>query len=394
MSIQPSYFAGERFLHAPGPTHVPKAVMDAISQQPMDMADERLDPLIQACEQGLRSLLNTQAAHVFFYATNGHGAWEAVTVNVAAPGQKVLVASTGHFSNYWAEMTQAMGVVTVRTAYREGYPIDAAQIEALLKQDAQSEIVAVYVVHTDTASSITSDVPAIRAAMDRVGHPALLVVDVVASLGAAPFEMDAWGVNVVMGATQKGLMSPPGMGFCVADDRAIAIARKNPAHRYYWDWIRRLNAPAYLKFCGTPPQNLLMGLRAAFGLIEQEGLEQVLARHRQLARAVHAAVQAWAQAGALGFVCQVPHARSVSVTAVTVNGASPDEIRRLARERFNVSIAGGLGPFAGRVFRIGHLGDLNAPMILGCLAGVEAALRELKVPIGSGALEAAIEALH
>ena len=393
MNQPPSYFPGLRFLHSPGPTHVPKAVMDAIAEQPMDMADERLDPLIAACEDGLRSIMRSQKAEVFIYSSNGHGVWEAVTVNLAAPGQKVLVASTGHFSDSWALMTEAMGVDVVRTPYREGYPIDPADIESLLNADAKSEIVAVYVVQTDTASSITSDVPAIRSAMNRTGHPALLVVDVVASLAAAPFEMDAWGVDVTLGASQKGLMCPPGMAFCAANERAIAVAKANPAHRFYWDWERRRGAPSYRKFCGTPPQNFLQGLRAAIDLLHREGLENVIDRHQRFAAAVHAAVEVWSQGDRMRFVCKEPSARSVSVTAIEISGVAPDLIRQTAREQFNVSLAGGLGPFFGRVFRIGHLGDLSAPMVLGCLSAVEGTLRVLKVPIGTGAIDAALDAL-
>lgn len=395
MHSSTEYFAGLRLLHAPGPTHVPKAVMDAMSEQPFDMADPRLARLVSDCEQGLRSLLRSDRADVFMYATNGHGAWEAVTVNLASPGQKVLIASTGHFSNSWAEMTEAMGVQVVRTPYHEGYPIDPDAIAAALRADANQEIIAVFVVHTDTASSITSDIPAIRQAIDQTGHPALLVVDVVASLGAARFEMDAWGVNVTMGASQKGLMSPPGVGFCAVDERAMAVARNNPSHRYYWDWVRRQDAPIYRKFCGTAPQNHLMGLRAAFGLIQAEGYENVLQRHQRFSAAVHAALECWSSAGSVGFLCQVPDARSVSVTSIqTAAGIVPDEIRRVAREVFNVSIAGGLGPFAGRVFRIGHLGDLSVPMILGCLTAVEGAFRVLGIPVGEGAIDAAIDKLR
>lgn len=390
----PDYFPGLRFLHSPGPTHVPKAVMDAIAEQPMDMADERLDPLIADCENGLRAIMKTKSAEVFMYAANGHGVWEAVTVNLAAPGQKVLVASTGHFSDSWALMTEAMGVQVLRTPYREGYPIDPADIEAALKADAHGQIVAVYVVQTDTASSITSDVPAIREAMNRTGHQALLVVDVVASLAAAPYDMDAWGVDVTLGASQKGLMCPPGLAFCVANARAVEIAQSNPAHRFYWDWERRRQAQSYRKFCGTPPQNFLRGLKTAIDLLHLEGMENVLARHRRFAAAVHAAVEAWSQTETMRFVCRVPGARSVSVTSIEIDGVHPDRIREVARERFNVSLAGGLGPFYGRVFRIGHLGDLSAPMLLGCLAAVEGTLQALNVSIGSGAIDAALKVLQ
>ena len=394
MSSSDSHFPGLRFLHSPGPTHVPKAVMDAIAEQPMDMADERLDPLIATCMSGLRSIMRTKQAEVFIYTANGHGVWEAVTVNLAAPGQKVLVASTGHFSNSWAQMTEAMGVEVLRTPYQEGYPIDPNQLADALARDTKQEIVAVYVVHTDTASSITSDVPSIRQAIDRVGHPALLVVDVVASLAAAEFDMDGWGVDVTVGASQKGLMCPPGLAFCAANARAIAVSAANPAHRFYWDWQRRLEAPSYRKFCGTPPQNMLQGLRVALGLLQTEGLEQVLARHRLFADAVHAAVNAWSKAGHLRYVCQTPSARSVSVTSIEVDGVDTEAIRQIARQHYNVALAGGLGPFEGRVFRIGHLGDLSAPMVLGCLSAVQGSLQRLNVPLGSGALEAALDVMN
>lgn len=387
------FFAGLRFLHSPGPTHVPKAVMDALTGQPLDMADERLDPLIHDCEQGLRRLVGSDQGEVMLYASNGHGVWEAVTVNLVAPGQKILVASTGHFSDSWAKMSQAMGALVVHTPYVEGEPIDPLEVERLLAADSDQTIVAVYVVQTDTASGVTSDVAAIRAAMDRTGHSALLVVDVVASLAAETFEMDAWGVNVALGASQKGLMCPPGLAFCVVDDKAIARAQANPMPRYYWDWNRRRGAPSYRKFCGTPPQNLLMALRAAIGLIEQEGLAQVQARHRRLAAAVHAAVTQWGTSGQLGFVCRSALARAVGVTSIAVSSADPEAIRQVAREQFNVAIAGGLGSFQGRVFRIGHLGDLSAPMVLGCLAGVQGALQASGVAIGQGGLEAALAAL-
>jgi alanine-glyoxylate transaminase/serine-glyoxylate transaminase/serine-pyruvate transaminase len=252
----------------------------------------------------------------------------------------------------------------------------------------------VFFVHTDTAGGITSDLAAVRAAIDSTGHPALLVADVVASLAAAPFSMRSSGADVAIGASQKGLMVPPGLGFVVVGERAAAIAEANPAPRFYWDWRRRRSEHAYRKFCGTAPLNLLMGLRAALGLLLGEGMDRVVARHARLARAVHAAVACWREAGALDFYCQVPEARSVSVTAVqALAGVDPEAIRRVARERFQVAMAGGLGPLAGRVFRIGHLGDMNEAMILGCLAGIEASLVALDVPHGGGALERAAASL-
>ena len=359
----------------------------------MDMADPRLDQTIAAVENGLKRLLRTEAADLFVYATNGHGAWEAVIANLVGPGQTVLIPGTGHFSESWAAQTEGMGGKVIRTPWVEGSPIDAGQVEKLLRADTAREIVAVFAVHTDTASGITSDMRALSAAIDAAGHPALFVVDVVASLGAAPFAMDALRANVVLGASQKGLMCPPGLGFVAADSRAMELCGRNTTPRFYWDWRPRKSALAYRKFCGTPPQTLLMGLEAALGLIFQEGVEQVITRHRLLASVVHAAVQRWSEAGALRFFGTVPEARSSSVTAVQVSpGIDPEALRTVARERFQVALAGGLGPLAGRVFRIGHLGDMNAPMVLGCLAGVEAAMAVQGIPYGGG-MDAAIRRL-
>jgi len=369
-------------------------VLNAMHRQPMDHADPRLDAIIANIESGLRRLLGTSAAELFMYACNGHGVWEAVTENLLAPGEAALIPSTGHFSESWAVQLEATGRRAVRTPYREGHPIDPSAVESALRADARREIVAVFVVHTDTASGITHDLAAIRAAIDRAGHPALLVADVIASLGAAPFAMDALGINVAAGASQKGLMSPPGFGFVAADERAAAVAARNSAPRAYWDWKRRRGPYSYTKFFGTPPQNLLFGIEAALGLIEREGIEAVIARHSLLARAVQGAVERWESEGALKLHCRVPGARSVSVTTIEVReGIDVEALRSVARERFQVAFAGGLGPFTGRAFRIGHLGDLNAAMILGCLAGVEAALLVQGIPFGRDGVARAIEVL-
>ncbi len=385
---------GQRFLHSPGPTRVPDEVLQAMLRQPMDLADPRVAALIADCEAGLKRLLQTAAADVFFFSANGHGGWEAVIANLVAPGTAILVPGTGHFSDAWAEQVQAFGGRALRTAWREGHPIDADAVEAALRDDVRHEITAVFAVHTDTASSISSDMAAIRRALDAAGHPALFVVDVVASLGAAPFAMDTLGANVVMGASQKGLMLPPGLAFVAADARAMDAARRNPAPRFYWDWARRQSELQYRKFCGTPPLAHLAGLQAALGLIAAEGLGNVHARHARLARMVHAAVGAWSAAGGVRLFAQAPAARSVSVTAIAVApGIDPEALRTVARERFNVAIAGGLGPLHGRAFRIGHLGDMNEPMLLGCLAGVEAAMQVQQVPFARGGVDAAVAVL-
>jgi alanine-glyoxylate transaminase / serine-glyoxylate transaminase / serine-pyruvate transaminase len=389
----PTRIPGHRFLHSPGPTRVPDEVLHAMSRQPMDLADPRVAQVIAACESGLKRLLQTRDADVLLFAANGHGVWEGVIANLLGPGDSVLVPGTGQFSDGWSLQAEAFGARAIRTPWIEGTPIDANAVEQALRADPQHRIKAVFVVHTDTASGVTSDMGAMRAALDAARHPALLVIDVVASLGAAPFAMDALGANVVVGASQKGLMLPPGLGFIAVDERALQVASQNPAPRFYWDWARRRGELSYQKFCGTPPHSLLMGLEAALDLIFLEGVEVVLARHASLARAVHAAVECWSEGGALRFLAASEAARSTSVTAIAVNpGIDVEQLRSIARERFQVAIAGGLGPLAGRVFRIGHLGDMNPAMILGALAGVEAALQAQDVPLRSG-LAAATQVL-
>jgi len=385
---------GMRLLHSPGPTRVPDEVVAAMARQPMDLSDPRVAQVIGVCESGIKRLLKTKRSEAFFYSANGHGGWEAVIANLGGPGTSILVPGTGHFSDSWAAQVEAFGGRAVRTPYIEGQPIDPAAVEAALREDVDHRIGAVFVVHTDTASGTTSDLVAIRGAIDAARHPALYVVDVVASLAAAPFAMDALGVNVAMGASQKGLMLHPGLAFVAADERALEAARRNPVPRFYWDWERRRSELGYRKFCGTPPLAHLAGMEAALALIDIEGLENVQARHARLAGAVHAAVEHWARRGAVRLFTKVAPARSVSVTAIEVgNGIDPEALRTVARERFQVAIAGGLGPLSGRVFRIGHLGDMNEAMILGCLAGVEAAMRVQRIAFESGGVDAAVEAL-
>ena len=385
---------GRRFLHSPGPTPVPDEVLWAMCRQPMDLADPRVDSTIAACEVGLKHVLGTDKGDVFLYASNGHGVWEAVVENLLPLGGTALVPGTGHFSESWAVQTEALGRSVVRTPWIEGLPIEEEAVVQALRADAAHAIAAIFVVHTDTSSGVTTDLASLKRAVEATGHPALFVVDVVASLGAAPFAMDALGADVVVGASQKGLMCPPGVGIVAVNARAMAASHANPAPRFYWDWVRRQSELSYRKFCGTAPQTLVAGLQAALDLLQQEGLEAVFERHRRLAGAVHAAVQAWSATGSLGFFCQVPQARSVSVTTVTVPpGTDVDALRAVARERFQVAFAGALGPLQGRGFRIGHLGDQNPASILGCLAGIEAAMAVQGIPFGPGGVEAAVHAL-
>ncbi len=384
---------GRRFLHSPGPTPIPDAVLHAMSVQPMDLGDPRADANIAACEQGLRRLLRSGSADIFMHAANGHGAWESVIENLTAPGESVLVPATGHFSESWAVQTEALGRKVVRTPWREGWPMDMAAVERTLRDDKAHTIKAVFAIHADTASGVTNDLAKVRAAIDAARHPALLVVDVVSTLAAIPFAMDELGVDVAVGASQKGLMCPTGLGFAAVNAEAFAVAQGNASPRYYWDWVRRRDGQSYRKFCGTPPQNLLLGLEAALGLIFSEGLEAIWHRHAQIARAVQAAVEGWREGGAVDFFARDATSRSHSVTTITVKGVDIEALRNVARERFQVALAGGLGPLAGRAFRIGHLGDCNPAMILGAVAGVEGALVALGVPVGEGGTRRAVLSL-
>lgn len=392
-SIDSTRIPGRRLLHSPGPTPLPEAVLDALRRQPMDLGDPRVDANIAACEHGIRRLLKADAANVYFYASNGHGAWEAVVENLVPPGGSVLIPGTGHFSESWAAQTEALGRVVVRTPWREGWPIDVDAVVQALREDREQRIVAVCTVHTDTSSSVSTDLAALRAAIDATGHPALFVVDAVASLGAAPIDMPALRANVVLSASQKALMTPPGLGIVAVDAAASAVAARNPGPRFYWDWRPRTSELSYRKFCGTAPQNLMMGLEAALELIFQEGEDAVFARHRLLTDTVHAAIEGWRTAGALDFFARDPASRSVSVTTISMPpGFDIDTLRSIARNRFQVAIAGALGPLTGKGFRIGHLGDQNPALILGALGGIQAALRVLGVPHGDG-MQPAVDCL-
>jgi len=382
---------GIRFVHSPGPTHVPDEVMHAMQRPMTDLADPRVAALIAACEAGMKGLLNSPQSEIFFYASNGHGVWEAACANLGSDKHSLLIAGSGHFSDQWAIQTEGLGLSVIRTPHTEGYPIDVDAIEAALRADTDHKIAAVMVVQTDTASGITSDLLEIRKAIDRTQHPAIYVVDVVASLAATPFDMDGLGVDVCLGSSQKGLMMPPGLGFVAVNAKAFDWSHQHAKPRFYWSWYERKSPVQSARFCGTPPLAHLAGLDTSLRLLQQEGLPAVYARHQRLGGAVRAAVKAWSSQGALKLHCKDPHGFSNSVTAVEVTqGIDPEALRTVARERFQVAMAGGLGALSGRAFRIGHLGDMNEPMILGALAGIEAAMRVQKIPYGDQGMTAAI----
>lgn len=384
--------AGREFLHSPGPTHIPDRVLAAMHRQPLDLADERLKAIASSCFEDLKGVLRTDG-QVFVYASNGHGGWEAALTNICRPGDAVLVPEVGHFSSGWADHATAIGIEVERIAGDWRNPIDPAAIEQRLRQDKDGRIKAVLAVQIDTASGVVNDIPAIRAAIDAAGHPALLVADTIASLAAMPFEMDAWGVDVAIAASQKALMGPPGLAILAANARALEVSENLPCRSRYWNWQPRMAEDPSARFNGTMPEHHFFALREALDVIGQEGLGAIQARHRRLAGAVQSAVRVWSEAGALSFNIADPKSRAVSVTTIRTPEGVADQIRLHARQKLGVSVAGGHGRLAGTAFRIGHLGDLNEAMVLGCLGALEIAFLELGVPHGTGGVRAAVEHL-
>ncbi len=380
---------GRDFLHTPGPTHIPDRVLNAMHRQPYDLVDPRLLDLTASCFEELKPVFRTES-EVFIYASNGHGGWEAAISNLFDPGDAVLLPEMGMFGARWGNVAKELGLEPsyVTSDYRRA--VEPAALEEALRADKGHRIKGVLAVHTDTSSGITCDLAAYRRAIDAAGHPALLVADVIASLAAAPFEMDAWGVDAAICGSQKGLMCPPGLAYVAAGPRALARAEQVTRTRFYWDWRERSNKELYRRFCGTAPEQALFALRAALDIVAEQGLDAIIARHARLAGAVQRAVEAWATGGALALNAVVPSERSVSLTAIRVaDGIDAEVLRTYAREQFSVAVAGSYGTLTGKVFRIGHLGDLNEPMMLGCLGAVEATLIALGVPHGDGALRAA-----
>ena len=385
--------SAREFLHTPGPTHIPDRVLNAMHRQAYDLSDPRFLDLALSCFEDLKGVFRTQG-EVYLYASNGHGGWEAALSNLFEPGDGVLLPDVGHFSRSWGGHARAFGLEVLSPEGDRRRALDPQVVEDALRRDEAGRIKAVLAVQTDTATGITSDIPAVRAAIDAAGHPALLVVDVIASLAAAPFAMDDWGVDVAIGASQKALMGPPGLAAVAVNRRAAELAATRAGHRYYWDWRIRSEREMYRRFCGTAPEHALFGLREALDILAEEGLDAVIARHARLAGAVQAAVAAWESAGALAFNALEPAERSVSVTTVlTPEGVDGQAFRDSVRDQHWVALGGGLGAMEGSAFRIGHLGSLNAPMVLGCLATVETALIRQAIPHGHGGLRAAVEHL-
>ncbi len=384
---------GRDLIQLPGPTNIPERVLRAMHRPIVDFAGDEFSRMARGCLADLQRVFRT-AGEVYAYSANGHGAWEVAFDNLLASGERVLMPETGRFSRSWGEMAEALGVrVTTTPPFYDG-PVDTGAIHDALVADGGHEIKAVMMVQVETSTGITHDVAAVRRAIDAAGHPALLLVDAIAATAAIDLPMDAWGVDLVVTASQKGLMLPPGLAFVAVGPRAEQVAANGGAPRRYWDWRLRRGDESYFWFYGTPPVQMMFGLREALDMLFEEGLEQVHARHHRLAEATRQAVELWGRDGEIAFQCRVPDGRSDVVTAIRFpSGADPDALRSLCRDRLSVAFGAGIGPFAGQLLRIGHLGDLNEPMILGALATLETAMRIQKVPHVAGGVDAAAQYL-
>ena len=390
----PNPMRGRNFLMTPGPSNIPDRVLAAMHRPAVDLVDSEFVALTESCFDDLAKVFRTEG-RVFLYASNGHGAWEASLANLVGEGDLVLAPSTGMFSWAWGQLASDLGakVEEMEGDWRSAF--DADRIEERLREDSQHRIKAVLAVQTDTATSVTSDIAAVRRALDACGHPALLMADIVASLGTVDFRMDDWGVDVAIAGSQKGLMTPPGLAFTAVSPRALEQSRTAGIRRGYWDWARRMDSEEfYMKFFGTPPEHLMWGLREALDMLFEEGLETAFARHRRLAAAVHAAVEVWGQTGALELNAVNPAERATSVTTIRVaKGIDSNQLRLLARDELDVSLGYGLGPLDGKAFRIGHMGWINEPMVLGALGAVEMAMQACGVPYRKGGVTAAVDSL-
>jgi alanine-glyoxylate transaminase / serine-glyoxylate transaminase / serine-pyruvate transaminase len=381
---------GRHFLQIPGPSPVPDRVLRAMDMPVIDHRSAEFAELGHAVIEGSRKIFKT-AGPVIIYPSSGTGAWEAAIVNTLSPGDKVLMVETGHFATLWRQMAARWGIDVDFLAGDWRRAVEPAAIEERLAQDKAHTIKAVMVVHNETSTGATSRVSEVRAAIDRTGHPALLMVDTISSLGSVDYRHDEWKVDVSVSCSQKGFMLPPGLGFNAISDKARAAAKTNRMPRSYWDWEEMLKPNIQGFFPYTPATNLLYGLREAIAMLLEEGLDQVFARHKRLAAATRAAVNHWG----LEVLCQEPKDYSPVLTAVMMPpGYDADKFRAIALEKYNVSLGTGLAKLAGKVFRIGHLGECNELTLMGALSGVEMGLLAAGVPHRSGGVEAAMGVLE
>jgi alanine-glyoxylate transaminase/serine-glyoxylate transaminase/serine-pyruvate transaminase len=381
---------GRHFLQIPGPSPVPDRVLRAMDMPVIDHRSAEFAKLGRTVLEGSQKIFKTSGP-VIIFPSSGTGAWEAAIVNTLSPGDKVLMVETGHFATLWRNMAARWGIEVdfISGDWRQG--ADPAVIEQRLSSDGARSIKAVMVVHNETSTGVTSRVGEVRAAMDRVGHPALLMVDTISSLGSADYRHDEWKVDVSVSCSQKGFMLPPGLGFNAISEKARTAAKTNRMPRSYWDWEEMLKPNVNGFFPYTPATNLLYGLREAIAMLLEEGLEAVFARHQRLAAATRAAVTHWG----LEVLCLEPSEYSPVLTAVLMPpGHDADQFRKVVLENYNMSLGSGLAKLAGKVFRIGHLGECNELTLVGALSGVEMGLEAAGVPHRAGGVAAAMTVLE
>ena len=381
--------SGRHFLQIPGPTNVPDRILRAIAQPTIDHRGPAFAALGREAIEGLQRVFQTKGP-VVMYPCSGSGAWEAAFVNTLSPGDTLVMVETGQFAVLWRDMALKLGLQVdfIPGDWRHG--VDATVIGQKLTADRAQTIKAVAIVHNETSTGVTSNIPAVRRAMDETGHPALLLVDAVSSLGSIDYRHEEWRVDVTVSSSQKGMMLPPGMGFNAIGEKALAASKSARLPRAYWDWqpMLRDNAAGY--FPTTPAINLLYGLREAVRMLEEEGLQNVFARHVRFGEATRRAVTAWG----LELLCTRPEEYSSALTAVVMpDGHDADAFRKIVLERFDMSLGAGLGRLKGKVFRIGHLGDFNDLMLAGTLSGVEMGLAAAGVPFTRGGVTAALDYL-
>lgn len=380
---------GRDFIQNPGPTNIPDRVLEAFRRPAVDFSSGQFSEFVNEIWEDLEPLFG--AHRVAVYPSVGHGAWEATLVNLLEPGQRFLLPMSGLFSMRWGEMATSLGfgVEPVEVDLRRAP--DPTAIHDALINDKDHQLAGVFVAHAETSTGTLADLAAIREAIDTAGHPALFVVDAIASFATDPVPMAELGIDVVLASSQKGLMMPPGLSFAGLSERAVTHNKGVSTPRSFWSWTERVEPEwVYQRFGGTPPEQHLFALRASLDLIAEEGgIGAVTTRHRRFAGAVHAAIDMWGKSGPLEINAIEPTERSAAVTAVLADGIDVDELLATSRDRFHVSMAGGMLDMAGKGFRIGHLGDLNEPMLLGALGGIECAFRALNIPHDSG-LEAAV----
>jgi alanine-glyoxylate transaminase/serine-glyoxylate transaminase/serine-pyruvate transaminase len=380
---------GRPMVAIPGPSIMPDRVMAAMARPMPNIYDGPLVDMSHSILADLPKVARTESP-VFITVSNGHGAWEMAISNTLCRGDKVLVLESGRFAVNWGDLAAVSGVKFEVLAGTERGPVDPAAVEVRLREDIDHEFKAVLVVQTDTATSVTNDIAAVRRALDAAKHPALYMVDCIASLGCERFEMDEWGVDVMVAASQKGLMVPPGLGFVWRNDKAAKAHETADLRTGYWDWsLRRQDEAHYVIYSGTPPISLLFALREALDMLFEEGLDNVWARHGVLAGAVHAAVEAWSIRGGLELNITGAMARSAAVSTILTHEIDPDRLRRVCETEAGLTLGLGIGSFDGRAFRIGHMGHLNPPMLLGTLGTVEAALAAIGAPVGGSGVAAA-----